>query len=276
MWAKHRNAPLESILITDESFVDLTRFRAFVHSIHEDGHNIAVATFGRRDVVRKAMEFAIGDADRIKILSPADFGHPDGSGALGDKNTQLAALASMYGVAADQIIFFDDDERNIQKAVKVGVIAQWAPQGMDKSMFGKARQVVGLPAITTMQAIDLASFVAPKMQPCYSAQAVQAVAVTGPQVVVSPKAAHSGGAVAPPRSLAAALQSSKSDIGPVALASPMVAQRKPIAPACLRATSPVHPAVTGPALQVPQKVGGQRRFVIQHVPLQHQQHPPRI
>merc|ERR1711879_761252 len=112
MFAKYKYATLESIPITDDMFADLSRFRSIVRACFTHGHRVAVVTFGRKDVVEKALCHALGPQHGIDIKTPADFGVPDGSGALGDKNTQLAFLAQQYGMAASQIILVDDDKRN--------------------------------------------------------------------------------------------------------------------------------------------------------------------
>eukprot|EP00971_Amphidinium_carterae_P013298 261970-Amphidinium_carterae.1 len=49
MWKKYRETDIAEIRITDDHFVDLHKFRALVYSIRMKGHNVAVATFGRRD-----------------------------------------------------------------------------------------------------------------------------------------------------------------------------------------------------------------------------------
>lgn len=152
LWAKFRNTPIQDIQITDNMFVSLPRFQALVRSLQLNGHSVAVATFGRREVVEKALRHALGEHD-ICIRTPADFGHRDGSAALGDKNTQLAALASRFGVAADQIILLDDDEKNIEAAERAGINAQWVPDGLTKPVVKRIARDLGTSTYRTMSQV---------------------------------------------------------------------------------------------------------------------------
>ena len=75
------------------------------------GGELAIASFGRKDVATKAMCFALGEQHGVVVTTPADYPDPapeateaarcpEGSSWLGDKNTQLAALAKSFGVQA--------------------------------------------------------------------------------------------------------------------------------------------------------------------------------
>mmetsp|Transcript_18664 Transcript_18664/g.51202 ORF Transcript_18664/g.51202 Transcript_18664/m.51202 type:complete len:458 (+) Transcript_18664:73-1446(+) len=144
LWAKFRNAPIGDVPISDDMFSDLPRFRKFVRACSDAGHVIAVATFGRREVVDKAVCHALGNCHDVVILTPADFGHAEGSGALGDKNTQLAAFAEVFGVTAEQIMLIDDDKRNIEAASKAGVTTHWVPKGLTTTEIKTIAKQVGL------------------------------------------------------------------------------------------------------------------------------------
>jgi len=153
MWNKYRDAPIGRIRITDDHFVDLPKFRGLVLSLRRNGHNVAVATFGRRDVVDKALHHALGEPHNISVRTPADFGHRDGSGRLGDKNTQLAELAKRYNVSAEQIIFLDDDPHNIEAAARAGVVhSQWVPDGLTKTDILKVAEQVGVRPLSANEA----------------------------------------------------------------------------------------------------------------------------
>ena len=60
VWGRFRKAPLPEVLIDADTFVDLPAFKAFVQKARAQDLEVAIATFGRRDVVNKALEFALG------------------------------------------------------------------------------------------------------------------------------------------------------------------------------------------------------------------------
>jgi hypothetical protein len=134
MFAKYQYDPIESIPITDEMFSDLQGFQALVQACRINATTMAVVTFGRKEVVQKALDYALGTRHGILIKTPGDYGVRDGSGELGDKNTQLADLAASFGFASSQIILVDDDRRNIDAAVNAGTMGQWTPDGLTRSM----------------------------------------------------------------------------------------------------------------------------------------------
>lgn len=153
LWGKYQDAPIQDIPITDDVFVCLGRFKALVRALQHNEHCVAVATFGRRDVVEKALRHALGHPHGLSIRTPADFGHRDGSAALGDKNTQLASLAAHFCVAAGQILLVDDDQKNVEAAVKAGVAAHWVPNGLTKSVLKKIAKEIGVPTYRTMNLV---------------------------------------------------------------------------------------------------------------------------
>jgi len=144
IWGKYRNAPIEAINFSDEDFANLARFRALISGIKQQGHVAAVASFGRHDVVDKGLRYALGDDHGIAIRTPSDFGQQDGSSALGDKNTQLAALAARFGVSANQIILIDDDEKNVVAAQRAGTQGLFAPDGLTRNHVKQVARDVGV------------------------------------------------------------------------------------------------------------------------------------
>ncbi|CAE8676091.1 unnamed protein product [Polarella glacialis] len=96
LWARYRDAPLAKVHIQDDTFVDLAALRRFVASVRAGGHNVAVASFGRRDVIDKGLRVALGEEHKVVVTTPADFGCPEGSGLLGNKNRQLAGLCDRF------------------------------------------------------------------------------------------------------------------------------------------------------------------------------------
>uniref|UniRef100_A0A7S4PTX1 Uncharacterized protein n=1 Tax=Alexandrium monilatum TaxID=311494 RepID=A0A7S4PTX1_9DINO len=163
MWATFQDAPLQTVPVGADTFVDLEALKLFVSAARENGHGLAVATFGRRDVAGKALSFALGDDHGIHITTPADFADPscsppgddvdksvprcpEGCAYLGSKNRQLAALADKFGVCASQMILLDDDAHNVREALRAGVMAQHTPMGLTKAVLSKVGKTIGLPA----------------------------------------------------------------------------------------------------------------------------------
>lgn len=141
LFQTHMYEHLNKILITDTSFVDLCAFREFVQNARKLGHIVAVATFGRKDIVDKAMRFAFGENHGLVISSPRQFGMPDGS-CLGDKNRQLIALAKMFHIHYfGQIILLDDDEHNVRAARERGANAWHTPKGLTPSLLSDVATV---------------------------------------------------------------------------------------------------------------------------------------
>lgn len=139
VWGTYKNTPLAQVPITQKTFVDLAAFRAFVAAMREVGHHIAIASFGRKDVVDKAMRFALGEDHGLVISTPADHGCKDGSSNLGSKNIQLQALAERFSVVQPNlIVFFDDDHHNVEEALRIGVGAIYTPNGLTKNVLAKA------------------------------------------------------------------------------------------------------------------------------------------
>jgi hypothetical protein len=148
VWGRFRKAPLPEVLIDADTFVDLQAFKAFVQKARSQDLEVAIATFGRRDVVNKALEYALGERHDIAISTPADHVDPrydfpnpmedepprcaEGSDILGDKNAQIAALCERFGVSVEDASLADDDPNNVQKAVDSGIgYVEHAVRGAD-------------------------------------------------------------------------------------------------------------------------------------------------
>eukprot|EP00993_Chasmostoma_nieuportense_P004796 NODE_5445_length_653_cov_15.731939_g5281_i0.p1 GENE.NODE_5445_length_653_cov_15.731939_g5281_i0~~NODE_5445_length_653_cov_15.731939_g5281_i0.p1 ORF type:complete len:189 (-),score=44.80 NODE_5445_length_653_cov_15.731939_g5281_i0:87-593(-) len=123
---KFGKQPPESICFKKKHFADLQFFAALVANLHRQGVQVAIATFGRRSVVLRAMAFAFGRQSYFtasNISTPVDHSKKEGSGSLGDKNTQLLALSARFDVPPSNILFCDDTERNVRHARKLGITA---------------------------------------------------------------------------------------------------------------------------------------------------------
>eukprot|EP00667_Euglena_gracilis_P011444 EG_transcript_11689 len=123
VWGTYRNAPLGAIPVADTMFADLPFLRGLIPALHAAGVVLAIATFGRRDVVLKFLEHALGPPLTYfsQISTPASHAVREGSSALGDKNTQLRALSASLGVQLHDILFFDDSTFNVSQADALSV-----------------------------------------------------------------------------------------------------------------------------------------------------------
>mmetsp|Transcript_25092 Transcript_25092/g.75321 ORF Transcript_25092/g.75321 Transcript_25092/m.75321 type:complete len:185 (-) Transcript_25092:28-582(-) len=154
VWGKYRNAPLEEVPITEDTFCDIQALRNFVQTARAADIGVAIATFGRRDVVDKALTVALGEGHGVEISTPADHLDPqydrsfavdeddiprcrEGSDILGDKNVQIDALCSRVGVGRADVFLADDDPNNIARARAAGICCEHTPQGCDKQCFGR-------------------------------------------------------------------------------------------------------------------------------------------
>lgn len=145
LWAKHRNAHIDTIKIGPDNFVDIEGFRQMHRVLVASGTQFAVATFGRREVVQKALRVALGPAaEKIVVTTPIDFGVPEGSGDLGDKNTQLQGLCDRWDISLDAMVFCDDDPQNVEMAKQAGVQAIHCPTGLTFGVLQEAADALGL------------------------------------------------------------------------------------------------------------------------------------
>lgn len=91
-------------------FVDLAFFVDLVRALVAAGVGVAVASFGRYEVIRAFLDRAFPAASpftRDTISTPTTVGGMDGFSVVGGKNVQLAALAARFKVAPREILFFD-------------------------------------------------------------------------------------------------------------------------------------------------------------------------
>ncbi|RYG49653.1 hypothetical protein EON67_06535 [archaeon] len=97
-------------------FRDLPFFIALVHELLHHNIGVAIASFGRYEVIQTYMDLAFGitagnEAHRIftrdNIITPASVGGIDGCSLRGGKNSQLELLSAATGWTPEQILFFD-------------------------------------------------------------------------------------------------------------------------------------------------------------------------
>ena len=105
-----------------DDVADLDTFRAFVAAAQQRGATLAIASFGRSEVIRAYMDLiapgAFSDAD---IVTPASLGsdYEDGMSVENGKPMMLQLLCKRNPVTnlkgAAGVLFFDDDPANVDE-----------------------------------------------------------------------------------------------------------------------------------------------------------------
>ena len=128
---------------------DANFFRAFLAEMKRKSIKVAIASFGKREVIEMYLKHLIIEEDDVadyafvdrskSIVTPNDVGGTDGC-SMKDKSRMLDALtkrhvlsmseadiaeegkveSSVLGKARKRVVFFDDDEDNINAAKKLG------------------------------------------------------------------------------------------------------------------------------------------------------------
>ena len=92
-------------------FVDLPLFQGVIRGLLRRGLPVAVASFGRYEVIQAYLSAAFGAGDcpfsRANISTPSIVGGADGCNVPGGKVPQLAALCEQFGVEGGVVLFFD-------------------------------------------------------------------------------------------------------------------------------------------------------------------------
>eukprot|EP00035_Acanthoeca_spectabilis_P011679 m.205915 g.205915 ORF g.205915 m.205915 type:complete len:238 (+) comp15420_c0_seq1:76-789(+) len=144
-FGKYRYQPLDGINPGPEDFALSNPTAVFTQLLSQPHVRVAVASFGRKDVITKAIYSMLPPdlAEQVYVTTPGDFpGTRDGTG-LRDKNRQLGLVADRFDVPLEQIQFFDDDRKNIAAAVQIGVKAVWTAP-FDDSHLPKISEHIGV------------------------------------------------------------------------------------------------------------------------------------
>lgn len=124
-WGTYRNAALETINPAAADFAHPRIAELLGALLQHKQVGVAVASFGRKDVIRKALAAALGPelAKRVLVSTPGDYERSRDGQHIGNKNRQLQDIAAQYGVPIQRVAFFDDDSNNIIHAKRIGVRA---------------------------------------------------------------------------------------------------------------------------------------------------------
>lgn len=123
-WGTHKNNLLDTINPKPKHFAHDNIKDLFRRLLNMAGVKVAIASFGRHDVINKAIVSVVGEdlAKKVYITTPRDFdGYKDGFPVKGFKNPQLKKIMKTYSLTNDNIIFFDDSSKNVKEANKIGV-----------------------------------------------------------------------------------------------------------------------------------------------------------
>lgn len=94
----------------EDDFTDLAFFQELVRELVGQGVQVAVASFGRYEVIQRFLNraFPEGLFTRENISTPGSVGSRDGYALRGGKNSQLDDLRRRYGdLKRHEIVFFD-------------------------------------------------------------------------------------------------------------------------------------------------------------------------
>lgn len=123
IFGKYRHTPVDNIPLSLADFGLKDPKVAFDKLKQQRNLTLAIASFGRKAVIQKALNLVT--AKPITIKTPADVGVAEGR-ALPNKNALLALIAKEQGVGFSQIMLFDDTTQNLEAAKQLGVTVQVA------------------------------------------------------------------------------------------------------------------------------------------------------
>lgn len=107
----------------ESDVADLDCFVAFVQGAKARGARVAIASFGKLEVVRAYIDCIFGTSSMaIDILTPSALGGKDGAQLPKGKPRMLQALMAKSPIITDPsaVLFFDDDRNNIHDCHESG------------------------------------------------------------------------------------------------------------------------------------------------------------
>jgi len=132
---------------TTRRLTDATMARATEYA-NRRGMDVKITSFGKYEVIQAYVDRVLGEGamTRADISTPSRVGVKDGCAVEGGKNRQIEELLrEKYGEDAWEkfrgtVVLFDDDERNVEAAIRAGFRATHTPDGLTKaaiqSVFG--------------------------------------------------------------------------------------------------------------------------------------------
>jgi hypothetical protein len=140
--ARSRDATTTTRRLTDATMARATEYA------NRRGMDVKITSFGKYEVIQAYVDRVLGEGamTRADISTPSRVGVKDGCAVEGGKNRQIEELLrEKYGEDAWEkfrgtVVLFDDDERNVEAAIRAGFRATHTPDGLTKaaiqSVFG--------------------------------------------------------------------------------------------------------------------------------------------
>ena len=108
--------------------------------------DVKITSFGKYEVIQAYVDRVLGEGamTRADISTPSRVGVKDGCAVEGGKNRQIEELLrEKYGEDAWEkfrgtVVLFDDDERNVEAAIRAGFRATHTPDGLTKAAIQSA------------------------------------------------------------------------------------------------------------------------------------------
>ncbi|MCY4046061.1 MAG: hypothetical protein OXE99_13415 [Cellvibrionales bacterium] len=129
MYSKYKHTPTDEIAISEKDF-GLDSPKTALNALLSDQANyLAIASFGRADIINKALDQVIEKKHRDKVIvkTPKDIGGQDG--VVPDppnKNAMIVQIMKASGAKPENTIFFDDTDSNLTDAKALGIITKKA------------------------------------------------------------------------------------------------------------------------------------------------------
>ena len=121
---------------------DVELFRFFVQEVLKKGAGVAIASYGRREVIAEYMRHIFLESEEVpftaaNIVTPEALGFPDGTSVPSGKSQMLEILCKRATPAVNDrsaVFFFDDDPDNIRDCQVAGFkYAYHTPQGFNRT-----------------------------------------------------------------------------------------------------------------------------------------------
>jgi hypothetical protein len=115
----------------EDDFAQPDFFKSLVISLDQAQIPVAIASFGKYAVIKAYLDMIFSDSENgvskeffgeRNIITPNKVGGRDGATLVQGKAVQLQLLCELYHVKPSQVLFFDDDPRNISQALSVGYV----------------------------------------------------------------------------------------------------------------------------------------------------------
>jgi hypothetical protein len=141
----------------EDDFIDLEFFRELINTLLINNIHVAIASFGRYEVIQEYLKYALKDIldkngfppfTRDNIMTPSLLGVVDGCSLKDGKNGMLQLLLQRYElnslktgldkIDVSNILFFDDDPLNVELARRINIGAIHSPTGFHYDVWENA------------------------------------------------------------------------------------------------------------------------------------------